>query len=240
MSVIEDDTSTVNSSQNNLSFHLSQEDSLYAQAVAVSQLNENYDDDQVTALTHAWINERNSPELLKYKRRLVESLLDKLREKIDNVLDSTTVDAKNMFVSVVYETEVERVRYLIKSYLRARLFKIEKFALHLLRLPDYEDIMSPQEIVYARSYQELLDGSNHEAFVRLLPPSQHKQDEMSGELSMIVTPNLEAPVFCRFLKDGQRVVLSMTEMVDYEKGDIVLLRYRSVKDLLEEGTVELI
>ncbi|KAI9033586.1 hypothetical protein CLU79DRAFT_841507 [Phycomyces nitens] len=239
MSVIEDDTSTVNSSQNNLSFHLSQEDSLYAQAVAVSQLTEHYDDDQVNALTHAWINERNSPELLKYKRRLVESLLDKLREKIDS-LDSTTVDAKNMFISVVYETEVERIRYLIKSYLRVRLFKIEKFALHLLRLPDYEDIMSPQEIIYARSYQELMDGSNHEAFVRMLPPSQHKQDEISGEFSMIVTPNMEAPVFCRFLKDGQRVVLSMTEMVEYEKGDIVLLRYRSIKELLEEGTVELI
>ncbi|KAI7870784.1 hypothetical protein BDF14DRAFT_1769737 [Spinellus fusiger] len=228
MSTIDDDTSTVASSQNNLSFHLSQEDSLYAQAVAVK------------ALTEAWINERNAPELLTYKRRLVESLLDKIREKMDTVLDTVNVDPKDKFIQLVYETEVERVRYTVKSYLRTRLSKIERFTLQLLRSPNYEEIISPQEIIYARSYQELLESSNHEAFIKLMPPSQQRQDEVNGEISMVVTPNLEAPVFCRVLQDTQRIDLSVNETVDFDKGDIVLLRYRVIKDLLADGLVELI
>lgn len=33
---------------------------------------------------------------------------------------------EDKFVSMIFQTEIERIKYLLKSYLRARLFKVRK------------------------------------------------------------------------------------------------------------------
>ncbi|KAG0168477.1 hypothetical protein DFQ28_011571 [Apophysomyces sp. BC1034] len=172
-----------------LSFNISQNDALFAQAGT-----RYFSSDAVADLTQAWIDERSAPELLPYKRFLVESLIDQLEDQI------------------------------------------EKFALELLRKPNFDQIMSRQEIDYARRYQELIEEHNHESFLKLLPQTQHKQDERIGDIDMVVTCNMDAPVFCRFLETIGEVILDRAgDNIYFDKGEIYLVRYGDIKKYLEAG-----
>lgn len=71
--------------------------------------------------------------------------------------------------------------------------------MYLLRRHDLNTLLSQQEIDYARRYQELVESHNYDSFLHQLPRSQHKQDEKHGDVNMVVTPNMDAPVFCQVL-----------------------------------------
>ncbi|KAI9304684.1 hypothetical protein BJ944DRAFT_266449 [Cunninghamella echinulata] len=199
--------------------------------------------DPVETLTRAWMNERNAPELLPYMKNIIDALIEQIEEQTAFVMDEMSSSIENKFISMLYQTEVERVRYLIKSYLRTRLFKIEKYTLELLRKPDMDSLMSPQEIVYARRYQELVEVHNHESFLSHLPVAQHRQDETVGDLKMVVSANLEAPVFCQVLENIGEInweINNRMETTELEKGEIYIIRYRAIKTYLEQGRIRLI
>ncbi len=50
----------------------------------------------------------------------------------------------------VYLQELNRVRYLMRAYLRCRLLKIEKFVMHILDNEEEQDKLSPQELQHAQ------------------------------------------------------------------------------------------
>lgn len=77
--------------------------------------------------------------------------------------------------------------------------KIEKYSLYVLRQPNLKELLSSQEISYARRYQELIESHNHDSFLHQMPLSQHRQDETSGDMNMVVEPNYEAPLFSQAL-----------------------------------------
>ncbi|KAI8067761.1 hypothetical protein BC940DRAFT_273699 [Gongronella butleri] len=213
------------------------------QASALHSFVDDALDDDILALTRVWMNERHAPELLPYHKHLVDALIEKTEDQAGLVMDHMSSNLENKFVSMLYQTEIERIRYLIKSYLRTRLHKIETYTLELLRRPDLQDIMSEQEIAFARRYQELVEAYNHDSFLHHLPPTQHKQDERTDELDMVVTANLEAPVFCRVLEDigtVQWMVDDTEETTELDKGNTFIIRYQAIKDLLQEGRVQLI
>ncbi|ORX46805.1 GINS complex, Sld5 component [Hesseltinella vesiculosa] len=219
------------------SFSMTQANALHA------RLSDDALEDNVLELTKVWMNERNAPELLPYRKQLVDFLIERIEDQAGLVMDHMSSNLENKFISMLFQTEMERIRYLIKSYLRTRLHKIEKYTLELLRRPDYQELMSAQEIAYARRYQELLETYNHDSFLHHLPPTQHKQDEMHGDLNMVVTANLEAPVFCRVLDDvgvHQWMVNDTEESTEMDKGGTYIIRYRAIKELLQEGRVQLI
>ena len=56
---------------------------------------------------------------------------------------------------MIYETEVERVLYLLRSYLRTRIQKIQKQALHLARDAEAQGRMSASENAFAGKYAAL-------------------------------------------------------------------------------------
>ncbi|SAM07532.1 hypothetical protein [Absidia glauca] len=203
--------------------------------------NDSSNEDSVVILTRLWMNERNAPELLPYQKQLIDNLIEMIEDQA--MMDEMTSNLESKFASMLYQTEMERIRYLIKSYLRTRLFKIEKYTLELLRKPDYAEIMSSQEIVYARRYQELIEVHNHESFLQQLPTTQHKQDEKAGDLDMVVSANLEAPVFCRVLDDIgeiQWAVNDSAETTVLEKDGTYIIRYRAIQEYLKEERIQLI
>ncbi|ORY94983.1 hypothetical protein BCR43DRAFT_476917 [Syncephalastrum racemosum] len=196
----------------------------------------------IFTLEHIWMNERGAPELLPFRADIVDSMKDLIEEQTDRILDMEVSNPDENFYSMIYQTEIERLKFLLKSYLRTRLFKIEKFALWLLRQDNAAHIMSPHELEYARSYQTLLETHHHETFAHMLPHTQQKQDEEMGDISMVVTPNLEAPVFVKALDATGPLHIAGPdeEDVSLEKGDIYLLRYSAVKQLLSDRLVRLI
>ncbi|CEP11065.1 hypothetical protein [Parasitella parasitica] len=189
--------------------------------------------DTIDSLTKIWMDERNAPEMLPYEHALVEPLILAIETQAENIMERMENQTESTFESMLYQTEIERIKYLLKSYLRCRLWKIEKYTLHLLRQPDLKEILSSQEIGYARRYQELIESHNYDSFLYQLPRSQHKQDESTIEIDMVVRPNLDAPVFCRVLSHTGHVEIN-NDSVLFEPNDIYILRYSDVRVHLKE------
>lgn len=75
-----------------------------------------------------------APELLPYQQALVEQiykLINAQEERVaQNAGGQSKADAR--FYLNIMRMEVERVKYLLKSYLRSRLVKIERFLFYLV------------------------------------------------------------------------------------------------------------
>ena len=77
------------------------------------------------ALTRAWINERSCPDLLPYPTDLIQRCTDAVRGQIDVIEEKTgAMDPASNFTLVILQTELERIKFLIRSYLRARIAKV--------------------------------------------------------------------------------------------------------------------
>lgn len=53
---------------------------------------------------------------------------------------------------ILYERDLQRTRWLIKSYYRTRIKKIEAFVQYYLHHEEYTARLSPQELQYATAY----------------------------------------------------------------------------------------
>lgn len=112
--------------------------------------------------------------------------------------------------------------------------------MYILRQPNLKELLSSQEIEYARRYEDLIQAHNHDSFLYLLPRSQHKQDEISVDMNMVVQPNLDAAVFCRVLSTIGHIDITPEDSVFFETGDTYICRYSDVREHLKEKKVKLI
>ncbi|SMY22352.1 unnamed protein product [Zymoseptoria tritici ST99CH_1A5] len=196
------------------------------------------------ALTRAWINERSSPELLPYPTELMQRAMDGVKNQIE-IIESMTgaMDATANFTLIILQTELERVKFLLRSYLRARIAKIDKHPLHYRSLavssaPD-RPLLSTLEIQYLASHQALLASHYHSSFLSLFPANLQRLDDTGGGVSMVDKPDEDTAVFCRVLRDGfaQRPA---DDDIELKRGDIWVLRWSAIKDSVWSGDVELI
>lgn len=107
----------------------------------------------VQKLEEAWQNETFSPELLPYQNDIVICVNDQLRYMQENLLG---VDKAN-FKATAHRMEVERIQYMLTSYIKIRLEKIEKHGAYILEQHesgqiDSDDLLSPDERRFARAY----------------------------------------------------------------------------------------
>ncbi|KAI8982022.1 hypothetical protein BDF20DRAFT_446923 [Mycotypha africana] len=190
-------------------------------------------------LTQAWMNERNAPEILPFERDLVALLLDQVQAQTEKMTELAERNSINTYQSMLYQTEVERVKYVLRSYLRARLDKIERCTLFILRQENLEELLSISELHYAREYQDLMETHNHDSFLHRLPRSQHKQDEQGNGINMVVEPNLDAAVVCKVLKSIGHVNIGGDDIL-FDVNDVYLLRYRDVREHLTARKLKLV
>ncbi|RUS23201.1 hypothetical protein BC937DRAFT_90785 [Endogone sp. FLAS-F59071] len=141
-------------------------------------------EDKDTDLMQHWINERNAPEILEYKKDIIDHLMQLLEEKAALVQKDLFASVDSKFMCMLYQMEMERVKFLIRSYLRTRLSKIERHTLHILRSDRYRGRLSYDETLYAEQYHRLVEKHQFSSFLYTLPQAQQKQDERVGGLSM--------------------------------------------------------
>ncbi|WFC97817.1 GINS complex subunit [Malassezia yamatoensis] len=84
------------------------------------------EDSNIIQLTHAWLNERGSPEILPWNAALIEGVMDQIAQQ-QSILDSLMPDASTSeeehFRLNLVQLDVERAIWLLRSYLRARISK---------------------------------------------------------------------------------------------------------------------
>ena len=68
------------------------------------------------------IAERFSPELFPYQKESIEFLVNGIEEQEENLNE----DLKNPIISNLKQNEIERLKFLISSYLRTRIQKVKK------------------------------------------------------------------------------------------------------------------
>ncbi|MBN3297045.1 SLD5 protein, partial [Amia calva] len=147
----------------------------------------------------------------------------------------------------VHRMEIDRIRYVLSSFLRSRLHKIEKYFPHVLKKekaraegdPSY---LSPEEFAFAKEYLANTETYLKSVALRHMPPNLQAVDLAKS----VPEPSLDSFVFLR-VKERQENILVEPETddqreyaVDMEEGSQHLMRYRTIAPLVASGAVQLI
>ena len=123
----------------------------------LNKRTENYSDfttqnysEFMTNLVTIWRNEKLSQTLLPYEENIINEVTSLIEKKESELKESKKMD-KN--IKYYIEIDIQRIKFIIKDYLRIRLMKIEKYLFYLLK-NNKVDILSQNEIKFAA---ELMD-----------------------------------------------------------------------------------
>ncbi|KAI0997947.1 hypothetical protein K3495_g10243 [Podosphaera aphanis] len=202
------------------------------------------------ALTRAWVNERGTKELLAWPRDgLITRCNARIQAQISRIEEMTgDMDPKTNFSLVIIQTDVERWRYLVRSYLRARLAKIDKYALFYLSSPHLEARLSELEVAYATQHQQLLHQHYLSSFLGTFPRNLQNLNDAAGGITMIEGPDEQTGVFVRGLgsRRGEETVFVAGRDRDgggeigVARGEVVVAKWADVRECVENGEMELV
>ncbi|KAL2650640.1 hypothetical protein R1flu_018768 [Riccia fluitans] len=199
----------------------------------------------VVLLRRVWQNEKCAPEILPYEASLVERVREQIQLMEENI-EAFATEIKDDLMLSLYRMDVNRTLFLLRSYLRARLSKIERHPIHIIDNQELWDRLSEYEQEYTNKYCEVL-AKHFEQTVLIRLPEQYgsmlKQTSLASEENdMITQPHLNTFVFCRsrgaigsFQLDDKG-----DESVDLMTNDLYILRYKPIRKLLETDQIELI
>lgn len=138
-------------------------------------------------MKEAWMNERLCPELLPYKQELV----DAFKRLVEAEFYDEDYDLEENRTSVVIKLrkelvafEKERLQFVLCSYLRARILKIQKHVLHILKNQDCVDLLSPVELIFAQQYVNNLAEHLKFSFLNHIPKRFDSLDDDSDDVQM--------------------------------------------------------
>ncbi|XP_067657589.1 DNA replication complex GINS protein SLD5-like [Haliotis asinina] len=194
-------------------------------------------------LEEAWLDEKFSPDLLEAKTDLVDCMLEQITAMEENIRSAKKGDFK---VSI-HRMEIDRIRYVLSSYLRLRLEKIEKHSAYVLqaeakRNEDDGPLMSPGEYAFAKEFQQGIETHFKTLSLRHMPANLQTLTPAQS----IIQPNLDSYVFLRVNEDTDGVLVEEEtldtgeEIVDLQKNDQHIMRYKSIASLVATGAVSLI
>lgn len=194
-------------------------------------------------LSRAWVAERVAPELLAWPEELMGRVLERIGRQIELMEEQTgNMDPKANFKLIIIQTELERFKFLVRSFLRARIKKIDTHPLHILNLHrDDPSLLSPNEYQYLTAHQTLLSSHYSASFLSQFPAALQRLDDTTGGISMVDKPDEDAAVFCRVLRNVGEVYVEGTDgRYEMKRGDVWVMRWSAVRDWVKTGDMELI
>lgn len=186
-------------------------------------------------LEESWLNEKFSPEILPHRNEMVECMLEQINQMEENLNKLKKGD----FRVIVHQMELDRIRFIITSYLRIRLSKIEEFTVHILTEESRRDhaskYLSPGEYKFATEYVRHMENHFHLLAFRHMPGNFQE----FNKTKMVVVPNVSSHVFIR-AKDNIATVVVDDEEIDLEENSQHVLPYSSVMEFVRSGSVQLV
>lgn len=207
-------------------------------------------------LVTAMLNERMAPDILPYKDELMKTVLAELLSQQQFLLDSYEYGDSNAESGVlsadfklqlmIIETDIQRLSYLVRLYIRTRLAKIDSFLIHYINQTEdqkKEDkpLLSPQERDYMHKHFQILTQLYNNSFLKKFPNFLTLLDDNAGGQKMVDMPDIEQPVFIRVISK-EPIVLSLGSEGELElvNNGVYVVRYRLIKEFLELGDIVLI
>lgn len=233
-----------------------------------------------------WRNERCAPELLPYPHNLMSRMLSRIQEQMErleiismdflgqqqsttttNITGNKPVNNNNMLPLLCMEAELERIKFVIRSFIRCRLSKIDKFSLYLRQINEeneslnpLKDFLSKDEMIYYESHSEILLKLFNDTILKHLPPNMQAINDNTGTVPMIDEPDWNKFVFIKVIGPQNKIfntdpilikgdngkwyyeviIPELQERVELIIDSIYVMRYKVIKELLMEGKVTLI
>eukprot|EP01084_Bolivina_argentea_P138584 243939_1 len=196
----------------------------------------------ITLLTIAWRNEKLAPEILQYEDEVVDRIKIELDIREDEIDDSQDEIKSNMNCynenkiksssNYWFKKEIERIKYILHSYLRIRIWKIQKYTLYLLTDTDAYNNLSAHEQQFAQKYSDLNETHFKNCFLRELPSKYQKVHEEE----MCVKPNLNKFVVMKSNVNNDNILIEDGKHhINLQKGNIFVARYKNFKHLVADG-----
>lgn len=187
-------------------------------------------------MQNTWLNEKFAPELLPQQTDMLDLMLGQIVHMEENI---SKLD-KNDFQFIAHRIELERIKYIVTSYLRCRIKKIETFTRAILEednhRPPGKKRLSDDERKYAEDHMAAIKKHFHQIAIQHMPANL--QEESARE---VVTPNVMSHIFLRANESVPSVVVGMNdEEVDLEAGSLHIMPYKLASDLLLDGKIQLI
>uniref|UniRef100_A0A2N9IKN1 DNA replication complex GINS protein SLD5 n=1 Tax=Fagus sylvatica TaxID=28930 RepID=A0A2N9IKN1_FAGSY len=171
----------------------------------------------VELLKKAWRNEKAAPEILRFETSLIQrsrgqiqlmyaigcSLVGKRfgmscrlkyhgfgrwgRVSKEETIEEYASSGIDPLTVSLYQMDLDRVQYLLRSYLRIRLQKIEKYMSHISKSSEVQSRLSEQEKVFARRCADDMERHLEDSVLSKLPDNYRdivKQSIISEENDM--------------------------------------------------------
>ncbi|XVF28190.1 hypothetical protein REPUB_Repub15cG0007600 [Reevesia pubescens] len=160
----------------------------------------------VELLKRAWRNEKAAPEILPFQDGLVKRAKEQI-QLMEETVDDFAESGHDPLIASLYQMDLDRAQFLLRSYLRVRLQKIEKLMFYIWEKDTYRNRLSMEEEKFTERC--IRDIGNHleETVLSKLPDNYQsvlKQSIISEEDDMGNSNNLlqlshfyvNASVFC--------------------------------------------
>ena len=183
---------------------------------------------------HTQKNKQASPELYKYEEKLVEEIGEQINSQ-QNMID----DLEDHFESVIYQMDLDRVKYILTDYLRVRLKKIQRFVFYLTSSNELLGRLSKAEVKFAKTYLKIAMGHFEKSVLQHIP---ERYRNLKESIATVPRPNLDAFVFFKVNEDiGEiSIVGAADETVELLQGDTKVMRYRDIRPYVSDNAIRLL
>lgn len=207
-------------------------------------------------LSRTMISERLAPEILPFKAELLKNTLSGIENKRQFLIYSNEYDIINdesdfsksshKLELILIQTEIERLSFLIRIYLRTRISKIDSHLIYYLKKvlePDKQNdklLFSDNEIIYMKKHFQILTNLYNDTFLKKIPSTLTLLDDTSAGQSMIQKPFLDQHVFIKSTSKIPITIILDSDKLQLENDGNYILRYKLVKEYLETNDLMLI
>ncbi|KAK4796333.1 hypothetical protein SAY86_028659 [Trapa natans] len=210
----------------------------------------------VEPLKRAWRNEKAAPEILRFEEQLINRVSEQI-QLMEETVDHFTEKGTDPLTVSLYQMDLDRTQFLLRSYLRIRLQKIEKCMFHVLNKTELYERLSEQEKIFvqrsAEDFKKHLDESvllhlpdNYQSILKQFTASQEDKD--GKEDGMVPEPPLDTFVVCKArdyigpseFQGNSNDSLTMDLPLEMERDDLSFIPYRRIQKLLDIGKVDLV
>jgi len=211
--------------------------------------------EDLLALIEAWRNEKCGPVLMTIDEELLRRILEQVENQERNVElqweaaedayrnKTAEVDDTRQIMLRLQQVEIERIRFVLRAYLRTRIKKIEECVQYYLR-DEHQSIMTENELAYAKRFSEMVEKHFHNSVLNDIPETLRALDTKTEEIDMVPVPKENAHVFIRVKEEiGDYIVDPANEedtTIPLEKDNVLMIAYSSVRPLVKSHKVELI